>query len=104
MGEHAETHFLDVIDFEIARSVHRIVRAMHDGECPKCHRLFQSKSVVVEMEFYSFASDPKEDERCPNCGFTITRSEIIAALEIFGPVMEKNLEVFEDWRRKLKTT
>ena len=96
---HSSEHFLDV-DFETARSLHRIVRAMHDGECPSCHRLFQPNSVVSEKGSYSFASDPKEDKKCPNCGFTITRDEIDAALGQFAPVMEKNLQVFEQWRRQ----
>lgn len=97
MAKHADEHFLDV-DFEVARSIHRVVRAMHDGECPRCHRLFQPQSVVADRGAYSFASDPKEDKRCPNCGFAITRDEIDAALAQFAPVMDKNLEIFEQWR------
>jgi hypothetical protein len=41
MSDYATEHVLDV-DFEVARSLHRVVRAMHDGECPKCNRLFES--------------------------------------------------------------
>ena len=86
-GSHARTHYLDV-DFETARSIHRIVRAMHDGECPKCHALFESRHMTTMSG----------DEQCPACGFTITHDEMQAATQTFAPVMERNLEVFETWR------
>lgn len=96
----AREHALDV-EFEQARAVHRVVRAMHDGECPKCHRLFESKEMVWAP---GNAGNPNSAHKCPNrqCGFTISKEEMQAAINLFAPVMEKNLEVFEEWRASLK--
>lgn len=106
---HEDSHFLDVHDFEVARSLHRIVRAMHDGECPSCHWLFEASTMrgrritdpdpcitLVEGDTVPV----KMDLVCPSCKFTITDEEAKVALDLFGPVMEKNLEVFETWRRE----
>lgn len=106
MSEYAKTHALDVDDFEVARSIHRVVRAMHDGECPKCHTLHSSdamQSVRVANNrspndgYAKFATDL----RCPSCGFTITDKEKQAAINKFATVMDRNLEVFEEWRKTL---
>lgn len=86
----------------VAEAVHEIVRALHDGECPKCHELFKSFQTVVPKPVTFSKGLPREDEKCPSCGFTITREEIKAALKEFAPVMEKNLEVFEEWRKGRK--
>lgn len=96
MAKHADEHFLDV-DFEVARSIHRVVRAMHDGECPKCHAIVASELMrwhrqqIVKKFHYL-------DLVCPKCGFTITHEDAEAAIAAFAPVMEKNLAVFEQWR------
>lgn len=100
-GSHAREHFLDVdmqasieVNFEVARSLHRVVRAMHDGECPKCHTIFPSHHMI-QMPNLSKAD---YHHVCPGCGFTITAADAKAALATFAPVMAKNLKVFEDWR------
>lgn len=93
MSQFAREQNLDV-DFETARALHRVVRGMHDGECPKCHRLFDSPAMRKSV-------NPTRDLICPLCGFRITAGEQEAAIQAFGPVMEKNLQVFEDWRAKL---
>lgn len=79
------------LSYEEKRALHRIVRAMHDGECPKCHGLYPS----MRQE--------NGDEVCPNCKFTITKEEVDAAMMEFAEIMERNLEVFEGWRKKRKT-
>lgn len=76
---------------ERARALHRVVRAMHDGECPKCHALHSS----ADMTRYIYAGG---GHRCPTCAFTITAAESEAALEEFAGFMDKNLAVFEEWR------
>lgn len=43
---HGVQHALDVDHFERVRSLHRVVRAMHDGECPKCHTLHDSRKML----------------------------------------------------------
>lgn len=85
---------LDTNTANVARAVHRIVRAMHDGECPRCHKLFDSRPMIGHAEIRV----PSLYHRCPNCGFEITSREVEAAIKFFGPIMEKNLEVFEGWR------
>lgn len=99
MAKHAEEHFLDV-DFEVARSVHRVVRAMHDGECPNCQNFIESYHMRREHPTNESARYYAETIRCPRCGFTITGEEAQAAIAEFAPVMQKNLEVFEQWRAK----
>jgi hypothetical protein len=79
------------ISFERARVVHRIVRAMHDGECPKCHRLFRSHQMYTRANCIS----------CPICDFQITAPEIQAAINEFAVVMDRNLTIFEEWRKTI---
>lgn len=35
----------DVEPHDVARALHRVVRAMHDGECPQCHSIFSSGAM-----------------------------------------------------------
>lgn len=92
--------YLDV-DFETARALHRIVRAMNDGECPKCHALIEDYHMRKKAPIIA---SPKYTETmiCPNCGFMITGEEAKAAIEAFAPIMERNLEIFEQWRKTRK--
>lgn len=89
--------YLD-IDFETARALHCVVRAMNDGECSKCHVLIEDYHMRKSAP--SLAS-PKYTEtmQCPNCGFIITGEEAKAAIDAFAPVMDRCLEVFEQWRK-----
>jgi len=87
MGQIANDCNLDVDAAEQARALHRVVRAMHDGHCPKCGYL-ASASLF----------DDDYEHRCPRCCFTITRVEANAALEAFRPYLQKSVEVFERWR------
>lgn len=74
--------------FELARALHRVVRAMHDGHCPKCGHLASS------MEF-----EPSEGYHCcPNCEFAITKEESDEALAMFLPYMQKNYDKFVAWQ------
>lgn len=88
-SDFAKEQVLDV-DFETARALHRVVRGMHDGECPSCHYL--STSVEIRAQFGWV---------CPKCCFAISDEEAQAAMQAFAPVMEKNLAVFEAWRKNL---
>lgn len=97
------------LDHDEARALHRIVRAMHDGECPKCHAVHQSD----KMRFYDvdiidpFVRPPlttyrDSGWRCPSCKFQINDAEAKGALQLFAPFMERNLSIFEKWRANLK--
>lgn len=86
------THTLNISldQGEEARALHRVVRAMHDGHCPFCGHL----GPAGDFE------DWKHDHWCPKCGFTITAEEAKAALATFHVFMKRNLEIFEQWRRR----
>jgi len=74
--------------FELARALHRVVRAMHDGHCPRCGHLASS------MEF-----EPSEGYHCcPECLFAITKEEADEALAMFLPYMQKNYDKFAAWQ------
>lgn len=70
-----------------SRALHRVVRAMHDGNCPKCGLLEPSHEFVRD-----------DGHMCPRCGFAISHDEATAALETFRPFMELNVAAFETWR------
>lgn len=84
----AEELQLDV-SAEHARALHRIVRAMHDGHCPKCGHL----GGAEEFRDYSTFC-----HRCPVCEFYITSVQAEAAFKAFQPHLRRSLEVFESWR------
>lgn len=79
------------LDHDEARAVHRVVRAMHDGECPNCHKLHSSAAM-----------QSGSGHECPSCGFTISSDESAAAMLEFARFMDRNLAVFWEWswRRK----
>jgi len=87
----------DVI-IERARSLHRVVRALHDGHCPSCGHIFQPHEQVASHGVQAYA----DREQCPKCKFTITHEEAEAVCKEFAPIMRKNLEVFEEWRANRK--
>lgn len=93
---------LDVETFEIARSVHRVVRAMHDGECPSCHAVHTSEAMQVRGNWHSEAGIIGWE--CPSCGWGFDKATADAAMAEFAPVMAKNLAVFEAWRKSRPDT
>jgi hypothetical protein len=97
--------YLDV-DFETARALHRVVRAMHDGECPSCHCLFESPAMRrdrLRLLDGSYQTTPASMSMiCPHCAFKISAEESQAAIAAFAPVMDRNLAIFEQWRTDLR--
>lgn len=77
------------VNADRARALHRIVRAMHDGNCPQCGALVPAEHMRDGATLH-----------CRACGFTITPEEQAAALAEFAPFMKKNVEVFNQWRRE----
>jgi len=104
MGQIATDCNLDVDAAEQARALHRVVRAMHDGHCPKCGHLAPAE------KFYQAAITNRQhpegvrpnQHKCPSCGFTITEFQSTAALAMFRPYLQKSVEVFERWRGDLE--
>jgi hypothetical protein len=92
---HGETHQLDVDHFEKVRSLHRVVRALHDGECPQCHRIQPSEAVRID----DLELPGGYGNRCTHCNFTISAAEMDAVAAEFAPVMQKNFEHFLAWRK-----
>lgn len=90
MGKIAEECNLDVERAEQARALHRVVRAMHDGHCPRCGCL-ESADVFMQGSCH----------KCPDCGFRITHREAELALAEFRPYLVRSVEVFEAWRSNL---
>lgn len=68
-----------------ARALHRVVRAMHDGNCPNCGGLF-----VADL----MRNDNNDDMECPECKFKILDDDAEAALAEFAPYMKANLDEF----------
>lgn len=88
---------------EEARALHRVVRAMHDGHCPKCGYLAPAD------KFYQTAiTNPQHPKGvrpnqhcCPKCGFTVTEEQAELALARFRPYLNKSVLLFEKWRSGL---
>lgn len=78
-----------------ARALHRIVRAMHDGHCPKCGHLDDANKFVID-------SKCEARHQCPFCEFTVSEFEATEALKAFQPYLDKSVVIFEAWRSDLK--
>lgn len=87
------------IDAEGAGALHRVVRAMHDGYCPKCGYLAGAHRFVIAEPVGDEVRQMELRHQCPACGFTITKDEAEAALALFQPIFSKSVEVFEQWRQ-----
>lgn len=109
MGEHYDVQAQQVTTLpgtEVARALHRVVRAIHDGHCPNpdCGHIgpsdqFYTKPIVL-WEGGAFSPKSEGFHRCPKCGFTITDSEAEAALAEFRPAMQVNFNLFKKWREE----
>ena len=78
------------VSLEKARALHRVWRALNDGDCPKCHT-FHAATKIVRHE-HGIA--------CPTCCFCILRSEIEETEIMFAPAMDAAVAIFEDWRKQ----
>jgi len=63
-------------EFELARKLHRVVRAMHDGHCPNCGHLAPSEQFHREFGHV-----------CPECKFRTWKSDELTALAMFRPYL-----------------
>src|SRR4051812_21387866 len=103
-GEQAGRRDLN-LDHDEARALHRIVRAMHDGECPNCHSVHRSDEMRKARQIGRSVRGSMPlafDWQCPTCTFTITEDEAEEVIELFAPFMDRNLAIFEEWRANRK--
>lgn len=84
------------VSAEGARALHRVVRAMHDGHCPKCGYLGPADIFWRDNKPPNTPADEGYHE-CPICHFVVTESVARAALAAFKPHFSKSVEVFERW-------
>lgn len=81
-------------EFELARSLHRSIRAMHDGNCPACGIIRPS----TEFEHWLMVGNEKKlNHKCPQCGEYITWQDAEAGLAMFHKFMRRNWERFKKW-------
>jgi hypothetical protein len=74
---------------EKARALHRVWRALNDGDCPKCHKYHPATAILRGETFI----------QCPSCGFNVEQSEIEQIEKMFAPAMDAAVEIFEEWRQ-----
>jgi hypothetical protein len=85
---------LDTDVLNKARALHRVWRALNDGDCPKCHHAVAATDVIR----------PQLKDgvwlKCPNdeCGFYVLGEEITEIERMFAPAMDAAVAVFEAWR------
>src|SRR4051812_17557048 len=89
------------VSMERTRALHRVWRALNDGDCPKCHQAVAATQII--------RSTPGKWIMCPNadCGFSIQGDEIAEIEKLFAPAMDAALAIFEEWRserERLKRT
>jgi hypothetical protein len=84
------------VSLEKARALHRVWRALNDGDCPKCHKFPGPQNVrrignVAEGK-------PIAGIRCELCGFYVSYEEIDEIEKLFAPAMDAAVAIFEEWR------
>lgn len=83
------------VKLEKARALHRVWRALNDGECPACGVLSFAEGVwrwTRGQHTYKYAL------QCPHCYFYITWNEIDRMSNEFAPVMQAAIRIFDEWR------
>ena len=79
---------------EKARALHRVWRALNDGDCPKCHKF---RPATEMLRFYEFPSDGPA-VACPSCNFSVSHEEIKDIEKMFAPAMNAAVAIFEEWQ------
>ena len=77
------------VSLERARALHRVWRAMNDGDCPKCH---------VNCTAQGVRRNRHGDMECPYCGFVVLGEEVTSIEREFAPAMDAAVAIFEQWR------
>lgn len=90
------------ISLEKARALHRVWRALNDGDCPKCHIYQPATEMIREPKDYGYQGKGHDRIACPSCGFEVTCREIQEIEEMFAPAMDAAVAIFEEWRESRK--
>jgi hypothetical protein len=80
------------VSLEKARALHRVWRALNDGDCPNCHVYHQATEMLRHWNI------SHKGIMCPSCNFHVTNEEIEAIEKLFAPAMEAAVKIFQDWR------
>jgi DNA-directed RNA polymerase subunit RPC12/RpoP len=88
------------VSLEKARALHRVWRALNDGDCPRCHKMHSATEISRDTRDPVASILAKVDLgiSCPSCGFKITYKEIDAIERLFAPAMNAAVEIFWEWR------
>lgn len=82
------------VSLEKARALHRVWRALNDGDCPKCHNAVAATDVIrPNLKGGVWIKCPN-----PDCGFHVTGEEITEIERMFAPAMNGAVAIFEEWR------
>lgn len=86
------------VSLEKARALHRVWRALNDGDCPKCHAHLGAHGIK-RWEYNECCLD-EAAMACPSCGFYVTHREIDDIEVMFAPAMNAAVAIFEQWRNE----
>lgn len=82
------------VSLEKARALHRVWRALNDGDCPKCHNAVAATDVIrPNLKGGVWIKCPN-----PDCGFHVTGEEVTEIERMFAPAMNAAVAIFEEWR------
>lgn len=88
------------VSLETARALHRVWRALNDGDCPKCHHAVAATDVIrPNLKGGVWLKCPN-----PDCGFQVMGEEITEIERMFAPAMDAAVSIFEQWRESRKGT
>ena len=76
------------VSLEKARALHRVWRALNDGDCPNCHKFHAATEIVRSSDAIT----------CPSCWFHVKKTEIEAIEKMFAPAMDAAVAIFNKWR------
>ena len=76
------------VSLEQARALHRVWRALNDGDCPNCHKFHAATEIHRTSDAIT----------CPSCWFHVKKTEIEAIEKMFAPAMNAAVAIFNKWR------